>query len=815
MEKKEELPVEELLKELTLEEKVALVSGHDFMCTFPIPRLGIPSVRMSDGPHGLRVAAEAGRGAKPATCFPTASCSANSFNPSLLERMGTAMAEEAKYYGIDVILGPGVNIKRNPLCGRNFEYFSEDPVLAGRLGAAMVKGIQGQGIGTSLKHFALNNGENYRFVGDYIADERAMREIYLRQFEYIVKEARPETVMSGYNQANGVFCSENRYLLEKVLRKEWGYEGLAVSDWGGVRNRVESIKAGQDLEMPGNVAICRKWLYDAVKDGSLEEKDLDKAVANVLALVNQHFHKEKLDSVEWEEHHKLAKEIALQGAVLLKNDGMLPLNQEEPLLIIGSLFEKTRYQGSGSSMIHPALLSTPKEVFDANGISYRYAKGYELGSGEADASLLEEAVKAAESHSKVVLFLGLIDGMESEGVDRDSMSLPRNQLALVDALIKAKKEIVVVLYGGSVVELPFFDEVKGMLNMFLPGQNGGEATYELLFGLVSPSGRLAETWPIRYENVPFGESYSKERQEIYKESIYVGYRYYESANKAVRFPFGYGLSYASFEYSSLDAKENKDAISVKVGVTNTGSIPAYETVQVYISSPKECAFKPLRELKGFTKVYLEPGQTKEAEIKLRMEDLRFWAIKEGRFVLEEGEYAIEIGKNSRDIVLSTKLFLKGEKLAPQYSEETERIYRQIDLDKMSNEVFEDMAGFRIPKMPKKKPITLESRFSDLKSTLPGKFIYRRALRFTRIDLKNAKKLPPGVDRDNRIKDAVFGKRIMNSNSLRTFLMCSGGGVSYSLVCGYRELANWHFVKAIKAFRKKDEAPALPSEDKKQ
>ena len=458
--------IDELMSLLTLEEKVALVAGTNFMYTNPVPRLDIPSIRMSDGPHGLRVQGDEDNGAVGsgiATAFPTASCSANTWNPELLRQMGNAMAEEAHYYGIHVILGPGVNIKRNPLCGRNFEYFSEDPLLAGRMGASEVTGIQEKGVGVSLKHFACNNGENYRFLGDSIVDQRALREIYLKQFEYIVKNAKPETLMCAYNKINGVHCSENDWLLNKVLRDEWGFKGLVMSDWGTTHDRVLGVKSGLDLEMPGDTPICRKWLYDAVNDGSLDIKDLDKAVRNVLTLVNNHVNDEKTASADWEKHNELAKEIATQGAVLFKNEGMLPLKENESLLVVGELFERMRYQVAGSSLITPALHSSPKDAFDKHNITYKYVKGYKVNETDPNEALIKEVVVASKDYDKIILFVGLTDISETEGGDRYDMCLSPNQLALINALVKEGKKIVIVLYGGSVIELPFFDNVSAIL----------------------------------------------------------------------------------------------------------------------------------------------------------------------------------------------------------------------------------------------------------------------------------------------------------------------------------------------------------------
>lgn len=804
--------IETLLNELTLEEKVALVQGHNFMFTNAVPRLNIPSVRMSDGPHGLRIQQEGDNDATaslPATAFPTASCSANTWNPELVRKMGNAMAEEAQYYGINIILGPGVNIKRNPLCGRNFEYFSEDPILAGRMGVAEVTGIQEKGVGVSMKHFACNNSENYRFLGNSMVDERALREIYLRQFEYVVRNAHPETLMCAYNKINNVYCSENNWLLNEILRKEWGFKGLVMSDWGTTHDRVLGVKSGLDLEMPGDTSICRKWVYDAVKENKLSTEELDEAVRNVLKVVEKHVNDKRLENNDWDAHHALAKEIATEGAVLLKNDGSLPLDKKDSLFVVGEMFEHMRYQGAGSSLISPAKHSTFKDAFDQNQVTYKYYRGYNVNKNIVDESLIKEAVEASKEHEKVVLFVGLTDDSESEGGDRNDMSLPANQLALVDAFVKENKKLVVVLFGGSAIELPFYDQTNAILNMFLSGQNGGEAGYELLFGLKNPSGRLAETWAVKYQNVPFGDEFAKTSQDVYKESIYVGYRYYLTASKEVRFPFGYGLSYTSFEFSNLKVEQKNDELVVNVDVTNTGKVLGKEVVQIYVSAPRKNVHKPLRELKGFTKVELKPGETKTASITINKEELKFWSISEHRFVLEEGEYVVQVGNNSRDIVLKEKMDIKGEKVAKL----SQKAYESLDFESFSDKDYEELWNVKIPALPPHKPITLESRLSDLRYTFMGRILLNAVLSVPRKQLKKALKMPEGVDRDNEIKGAQAIEKMLVSSSLITLSMASAGAFPYNLSLGFRELSNGHIIKGIKCFIKKIDAPALPIENK--
>ena len=804
--------VDELLSLLTLEEKVALVQGHNSMFTNEVPRLNIPSIRMSDGPHGLRIQSVDDKEATiplTATCFPTASCSANTFNPELLRKMGNAMAEEAQYYGINIILGPGVNIKRNPRCGRNFEYFTEDPFLAGKMGAAEVIGIQEKGVSVSLKHYAGNNSEDYRFLGNSIIDQRALREIYLKHFEYIVKTAHPETLMAAYNKINGVYCSENNWLLNELLRKEWGFNGLVMSDWGTTHDRVLGVKSGLDLEMPGDTPICRKWLYDAVNNGELSMEELDKAVRNVLLLVEKHADDKKLDSVDWDAHHQLAKEIAAEGAVLLKNDGNLPLNKDESLLVVGEMFEKMRYQGAGSSLISPTKHISIQEAFDQNNVSYKYLKGYKTNKDVIDQSLIDEVVNASKEYEKIVLFISLTDDSESEGGDRVDISLPQNQLALINALIKENKKLVIVLFGGSPIELPFYDDANSILNMYLSGQNGGQAAYELLFGLKNPSGRLSETWPLSYKDIPFGDEYAKTSQEIYKESIYVGYRYYVSKGLDVRFPFGYGLSYTTFEYSNLKVEQKDNELVVSVDVTNTGDIEGSEVVQIYVSLPRENVHRPLRELKGFNKVNLKPNETKEVSILINKEELKFWDINENRFVLEDGEYIIHVGKNSKEIALQEKVTIKGEKV----TKTSQRAYESLDFSSMSNEQYEEMWGVKIPDLPSKKPITLESRMSDLNQTFMGRILLNSVLGVPRKQIKKAKKKPDGVEKDNEIKGAQAIEKMLISSSLITLSMASSGVFTYGLALGFKEMANGHLIKGIRAINKKINAPELPINNK--
>lgn len=807
------MDLEMLLSELTLEEKAALVSGTNNMYTNPVPRLGIPSLSMADGPHGLRKQLgglmDGIADAAPSTAFPTAVATASGWNPENLYKMGAAIGRECRHYGVHILLGPGVNIKRNPLCGRNFEYFSEDPLLSGTMGTAMVRGVKSQDVDVSVKHFALNSNENYRYMGNSVADLRTIREIYLKAFETIVKEAQPATLMCAYNQILGEFCSENPWLLTKVLREEWGFPGLVMTDWGAARDRVKGIEAGLDLEMPGDTAICRKWIVDGVKNGSLSEESLDRAVSRVLRLVDRYVTDKDLPEVFWEDHHALSAEIAADCAVLLKNDGTLPLKENTPLLVIGELFEKMRYQGAGSSMIHATKVVSPMDAFCARSAEFTYCPGYQA-TGTAP-ELILQAVDAAENAGTVVVFLGLTDEIETEGGDRPHMRLPENQLRLMEALKEAGVKPVVVLFGGSVVELPFADDVTAILHMFLPGQNGGSAVYDLLFGHRNPAGRLAETWPLHYGDVPFGAEYACSPRDVYKEGIFVGYRYYETAQKPVRYSFGYGLSYTSFQWSDMTLQQENSAITVTCRITNTGACAGADVVQLYVSGPGEQAFRPVRELRGFQKVYLQAGESRIVSLPLSTDDLRYFHPSLDRWVLEPGRYTFSLCRDAHTVCLSTVVSLAGEDVPAPYSKKVMEVYGIAALDRVTEELFEEMSGRKLPSLPPALPIHMESRFTDFKLTFFGSIIYRAVLFYADHQIYAAEKLPLGAERDNQIKGAQFFRRAIETNSLRSMSMAAGNTLPYNLAQGLMELANGHLLRGIRCCLKRIDAPPLPKD----
>ncbi|WP_143098726.1 glycoside hydrolase family 3 C-terminal domain-containing protein [Ruminococcus albus] len=664
--------IKKILKELTLEEKASLCSGADFWHTKAVERLAIPQIMVSDGPHGLRKNAE--NSANPqeaikAVCFPTASALACSFDRNLMTAMGKALGEECQAEKVSVILGPGCNIKRSPLCGRNFEYFSEDPYLASEMAAAQIKGVQSKGVGTSLKHFAANNQETRRMTVNERIDERTLREIYLAAFEGAVKQASPWTVMCSYNRINGYHSSQNKWLLTDVLRNDWGYDGLVMSDWGAVDDRVEGIKAGLDLEMPASFGKNDKLIVDAVNSGKLSMKALDKCVERVLKLVDKA--EESRTPCEWdmESHHELAAKIAEQCAVLLKNeDDILPLNQEDKICFIGEFADKPRYQGGGSSHINSFKVTSALEAAKEF-CKVEYAQGYITTEDKTDAKLLEQAVECAKYNDKVVIFAGLPESFESEGFDRSHMRMPECQLELIREVSKVNKNIIVVLHNGSPVELPFFDDIKGLLEVYLGGQAIGKATCDLLFGEAVPSGKLAESWCMKLEDNPSYLNFPGVGDEInYREGIFVGYRYYDKKNMSVRFPFGYGLSYTQFEYSDLVISENEisddQTLTVSCNVTNTGTRAGMEVVQLYVGDKESSVARPVKELKGFEKVSLRPGETKKVFFSLDKRAFAYYETAINDWFVEYGEFEIMIGSSSRDIRLSGSVYVNSEAKLP-------------------------------------------------------------------------------------------------------------------------------------------------------
>ena len=673
------LEIDRLLAELTLEEKAALLDGSDRWHTEPIGRLGIPAIMLADGPHGLRkqtpeAAAADVRGSYPATCFPPAVGTSSSWDPDLVRRVGAALGTEARAAGVAVLLGPGVNMKRSPLCGRNFEYVAEDPYLAGELGAAFVEGVQSRGVGTSLKHFAANNQETDRRYVSADIDERTLREIYLPHFETVVKRAAPWTLMCSYNKINGVYSAENRWVLTEVLRDEWGFDGLVMSDWDAVNLREDGVHAGLDLEMPTSNGVGQRRILEAVREGRLSEADVDTCARRVLQLVDRALPAlADPGEVDLEAHHALAREAATRSAVLLKNDGgLLPLARTGGrVAVVGELARTPRYQGAGSSLVVPTRLDDALTALTdalAGQREVTFAPGFRLEDGQShpDDALAREAVDAARDADVVVLFLGLPPAFESEGYDRDHMHLPTHQVDLLGAVADANANVVVVLSNGSAVLLdPWQDRVPALLEGWLLGQAGGGAIADLLLGDVDPSGRLTETIPLAYEHTPAYGTFPGEQGHVrYGEGLLIGYRWYDTRQLPVAYPFGHGLSYTTFEYSDLTTTVHDDGaattVEVAVMVTNTGRRAGRDVVQVYVADPESAVFRPEQELKGFAAVALDAGASERVAITLDARAFSWWHVGLGRWVLEGGAFEIRVGRSSRDVRASAVVDLAGE-----------------------------------------------------------------------------------------------------------------------------------------------------------
>lgn len=665
----------DLISQMTLKEKASLCSGKDFWHLKSIERLGLSEIMVCDGPHGLRKQnaenKEIGIGnSYPATCFPTAVTSACSWDRDLIYRMGQALAEECLQHGVSVLLGPGVNMKRSPLCGRNFEYFSEDPELAGEMGAAFIAGVQSKGVGTALKHFAGNSQEMKRMTSNSIIDDRALREVYLRAFEKAVKKSQPWMVMNAYNLLNGTYCSENDWLQNKVLRDEWGFEGAVVSDWGAVNDRVGGLNGGNDLEMPSSGGINDKKIVEAVKCGVIDEDTLDERVDKIVDIILKGMENKKPGyKYDVKAHNLFARDIAEQSMVLLKNeDNILPLKRVdgEYVAIIGAFADSPRYQGAGSSIINPTMIDSGRRAFNNSPINVKFAAGYDKsGKRKNEDAYITEACNLAKNAEKAVVFIGLTDDYESEGFDRSTMKLPEGHNRLVEAVSRVNDNVIVVLEGGSPVEMPWADDVKAILNAYLGGQSVAPAVVDVLTGKANPCGKLAETYPICLKDTPTSFRYPDSKEDVqYRESIFIGYRYYDKVERNVRFPFGFGLSYTSFEYSDIKLRKKNltkgEGTKVTFTVKNTGDVAGSEIAQVYVGKAQSKVFRAPKELKGFVKVHLEPGEEKKLSVELDDRAFAFWNTATNDWCVESGEYNILVGASSRDIRLEAVVKMKSE-----------------------------------------------------------------------------------------------------------------------------------------------------------
>lgn len=805
---------QEILKQMTLEEKASLCSGLTFWLTKPVERLDIPSVWMSDGPHGLRKEKQTAgtnvmKPAEIATCFPPSVTTASSWDVDLVEEIGSAIAEEARALKVSTVLGPGVNIKRSPLCGRNFEYFSEDPFLAGRMGASYVHGVQKNGIGVSLKHFCANNQEHLRMSIDTIVDERALREIYLSAFEHIVKTEQPTTIMSSYNCLAGTHLTDHKRMLNDILREEWGYKGIVVSDWGAMNDRIESIKAGNDLEMPGNKGMNDRHIIKAVQDGRLDEADLDKVVLRLIKFAFD-CKASEVDGApqNLDEHHALARRAAESGAVLLKNqDKALPISKDQNIAVIGALAKNLRYQGSGSSHINPPKTVSFLQAMDEAGQKYEYADGYSLKGDGYKEKLIKEAVKVAKGKDAVLVFIGLTDAYESEGFDRKHINLPESHNILMEELSKVNDNLIVVTACGSPIKMSkWIDKAKAVLNVYLGGQAGGEATYNLVYGNVNPSGKLAETFPYRnHDNIVSRYFPMGPRSVEYRESIYVGYRYFDTANKAVQFPFGHGLSYTTFEYSDIalskDAISENDGLTVTVKVKNTGDRAGAEVVQLYVQDVESTIYRPVKELKGFKKVFLEAGEEKTVEFTLDSRAFAYYNVLINDWHVESGDFNILIGASSRDIRLTATVNVTSanpDAPTPDYRANAPYYYStetEADKKRIPSEQFEYLYGAPLAenKPYEKGEFTIDNSVEQISCTGFGKFLYK-------VLVFGSKLVAIGTENPEMITQSV------KDMPLRSFSGFTGGLVSQMSVDGIVDMCNGTkggFKKFCKGFKKKN------------
>lgn len=672
----EKANIREIISSMTLEEKAGLCSGADFWWTKGIERAGIPAVMVADGPHGLRKQDEGAdhlgiNDSIKAVCFPTGCALAASFDRDMALLLGETLGEECQAAGISTILGPAMNIKRSPLCGRNFEYYSEDPYLSSEMGTSFVHGVQSKNVGTSPKHFMANNQEYYRMTSSSEMDERTMREIYLASFERMVKKEKPWTIMNSYNKLNGTYLCENREILRDILREEWGFDGYVMTDWGAMNDRVAALKAGCDLEMPASGGITDAELAAAVQDGSLDEAVLDQAVERILNIVFRFEENRNKEAVfQHEKDHETARKIEEESIVLLKNDdSILPLYVDKKAAFIGKYAEKPRYQGGGSSHINSFRVESVLEAVKDT-VDIIYARGYDDAEEAVHKKLLEEAVWTAKQAEVAVVFAGLPDNFESEGYDRKHLRLPYSQNRLIEAVAAVQPNTVVVLHNGAPVEMPWLSKVKAVLEAYLGGQAVGAAVANVLYGKVNPSGRLPESFPLRLQDTPCYLNYGREKDKAkYREGIFVGYRYYASKEMPVLFPFGYGLSYTTFDYSNLTVAKNRikesEGLKVSVDVTNNGRYAGKEVVQLYVGAKESKVIRPVRELRAFDKVSLQPGETKTVEITLDSRAFSYWETDIHDWFAESGTYEIQIGRSALDIILRTEVEIESEKVIPR------------------------------------------------------------------------------------------------------------------------------------------------------
>jgi beta-glucosidase len=769
---------------LSTEEKVELLDGLDVWHTKPVN--GLPSIMMADGPHGLRKQYESKdnlgvMGSVPATCFPTASLTACSFDKKVMYDLGKLLATEAKANQVNILLGPAINMKRSPLCGRNFEYFSEDPYLTGELAAELVKSIEASGVGTSVKHFFANNQEKNRFFIDSIVDERALREIYLKAFERVVKE-NPATLMASYNKINGRYATEHHYL-SKILRKEWGYYGVVVSDWGAVHNRIESVKAGTDLEMPSSMGYRTKEVLEAINRDETLKIAVNKSSDRIVEMVRM-YKKMNVEPFDVDQHHKEAVRIASESMVLLKNDQLLPLSKQDKVLFVGGFIDDMRYQGGGSSHINPTRVDQISEIYSSYSKNITIAKGYSIEHTRYDENLTKEAVELAKEADKVVILLGLPESHEAEGFDRTTLDLPEHQLKLLHEILEVNQNIIGVIVGGSVMNLSFEHDVKSMLLAYLGGQGSSSAIMDILYGKTNPSGRLAETFidDIKACNVKLNND---NNAVYYDESIFIGYRYYQSFNQHVRYPFGYGLSYTTFEYRDISIQEDKEKFIINMTIQNTGNMKGKEVIQIYIENNESTVFKARRELKAFDKIELEPNEEKKVSIDLPKKAFEYYDIYKKRYVLEKGEYEIIVSKNVIDEIESFDFGINGEEIHHPTLSYQKYAYDTSDFQKIY------MAPLPPKNVIKKRPYTLSSTLEDAKNTFLGKVIANAVIKE---GLKATKEMSPYLQE--------VAKKTMLETPIQMLALFSAGKFTFEMAEGLVDMMNLKLLKGYKKMKNK-------------
>lgn len=781
---------QDLIRKMTIEEKAAFLSGKNVWQTWDFERLGIPSIFCADGPHGLR--RQAGEGdhlgqnpSLPATCFPTAAAVANSWDEELGEEIGRALGEEAASQGVNILLGPGLNIKRSPLCGRNFEYFSEDSHLAGKMAAAYVRGIQAEGVYACPKHFAVNNQEHLRMAMNSVVDERTLREIYLTGFEMAVKDGGAKAIMSSYNEVNGEYANENRHLIGEILREDWGFDGIVITDWGGSNDPVKGTEAGSDLQMPGPDLDSARRLVKAVETGSLSMETLDRAVDRLLDAVLELTDKkrEKKTSFDRNAHHELAGKAARESAVLLKNEEkLLPLKAGTRVAIIGDFALVPRYQGAGSSLVNPTELETLETAIgDYDLVSVGFARGYQR-NGAADEARRQEALALAASADVVLYCFGLDEISEVEGQDRSHMRIHKNQAVLLEALAQVNPNLVGILSAGAPVEMPWEGCCKAILHGYLNGQAGARAMLDLLTGRANPSGHLNETYPLCYEDTPAYENFpGKGRNAEYRESIYVGYRYYETVGKAVRYPFGHGLSYTEFRYSDLET----DAEGVEFTLINTGDMDGAEVAQLYVGLPQSGIFRPKKELKGFVKVFLKKNESKRVRISFDQRTFRYWNTETDRWETEGGKYRIWVGSSVADIRLETEVFVEGSTEVRPYHMERIPSYCSGNIMKAADSEFQELLGHPIPSEDKKEDLDINDAVCQMRNAKSGlaRFLFRR--------LENVRR------RSEEKGEPDLNLLFIYNIPFRGIAKMTAGAVSMEMVRGMVLAVNGHFFKGMK------------------